>query len=480
MSSKSLVPKGKKSIDKQLAPQKDYLAHMNDLFLVPLRSPHEPFKSPLVYIADALRARGFTGPNLRAALLTIVILNSARLNRRMAEFLVCKDLSIPRTTVSQCLEMIPDEFYRESDIHDHKFLFSHSSKMNGQVLVSTNPEGFKKVISDVINIIDRGYATLQAEAKSTYGDDLREHKINPMISLLGVATGHTDNLPDYPGALYVPMTEHMDKNFIQIMNEQDRRNDKLLKVRIQNNLLRLRTATVTIPFLKKLADHIEKQSPANSDKKINIIIDTISLCTIINNPPPFTESEMTAKFLNMTPEEFSALTPAAKNNVPKDRTIITSKVDYYMAWVLLKELIPIGSGFLTERQVRIFEALKKYCMDIVQNTFIIKKNDPIEQLSTLMNNQSSWPSRDKVYELVNQPGAERVSEATLNNELDVLLKARMIVRVQVPKNKYLYRVNTFDSLSYIDLPHPKDIEDPIYKGKKVRAVDPLTNIVEDI
>lgn len=479
MASKSLVPKGKKSRDKQLTPQKDYLAHMNDLYLVPLRSPHEPFKSPLVYIADALRARGFTGPNLRAALLTMVILNSARLNRRMAEFLVCKDLSIPRTTVSQCLEMIPVEFYRESGIHDHKFLFSYSNKMNGQVLVSTNPEGFKKVISDVINIIDRGYATLQAEAKSTYGDDLREHKINPMISLLGVATGHTDNLPDYPGALYVSMTEHMDKNFIQIVNEQDHRNDKLLKVRIQNNLLRLRPATVTIPFLKKLADHIEKQSPANADKKINIIIDIISLCTIINNPPPFTEFEMTAKFLNMTPEEFSSLTPAAKNDDPKDRSIITSKVDYFMAWVLLKELIPIGSGFLTERQIRVFEALKKHCLDIVHSTFA-KKNDPVDQFSTLMNNEDSWPGRDKLYELVNQPGAGGITESTLNSELDVLLKARLIVRVKVGKNKYLYRVNTFDSLKYIDLPHPREIKDPIYNGKKATLVDPLTNIVEEI
>ena len=106
MTSKQLVPKGKKSGDRQLAPQNDYLARMNEMFLVPSRSDKQ-FKSPLVHVADVLRAGGFTGVNLRAALLTMVILNSARLNRRMAEFLVCRELSIPRTIISQCLEMIP-------------------------------------------------------------------------------------------------------------------------------------------------------------------------------------------------------------------------------------------------------------------------------------------------------------------------------------------------------------------------------------
>ena len=87
---------------------------------------------------------------------------------------------------------------------------------------------------------------------------------------------------------------------------------------------------------------------------------------------------------------------------------------------------------------------------------------------------------DKLYELVNQPGAGGITESTLHNELDALLKANLIVRVKVGKNKYLYRVNTFDSLKYVELPHPREIKDPIYNGKKAMLVDPLTNMVEEI
>jgi len=478
MTGKQLVPKGKTPGGGQLTPQNDYLARMNKMFLVPSRSDIQ-FKSLLVHMADVLRAGGFAGVNLRAALLTMVILNSARLNRKMAEFLVCRELSIPRTIISQCLEMIPAGCYRESSTHDSKSLFSYSDRMSGQVLVSTNPEGFNKVISDIVNIIDRGYTTVQEVSKSQYGTDLRERKIDPVISLLGVATGFTDNLAEYPGALYVPTTEQLDKSSIRTMSEQDRRNFNFQQNVIQKSLMRLLPTTVEIPFINTLVDHIEKQKPAYSDKIIRIIIDTLSLCTIINNPPSFTELEVKASLLKMSTEEFSSYTPNTKDDHPGDRFITASKVDYYMAWVLLKELLPIGSGFLSERQIRVFEALKKYCLDIVHGTFA-KKNDPVDQLSTLMNNEDKWPGRDKLYELVNQPGAGGITESTLHSELDALLKARMIVRVKVGKNKYLYRVNTFDSLKYIELPHPREIKDPIYNGKKATLIDPLTNMVEEI
>lgn len=476
--SKSLVPKGKKSGDKQLATRKDHLVQLDEKFFVPSRSDKH-FKSPLVHMADVLRAGGFADTNLRAALLTMVILNSARLNKRMAAFLVCKDLSISRTLISQCLEMTPPEYYRESSALDRKFLFKHSDRMNGQVLVSTDPEGFKKVISDIVNIIDRGYTTVQAETKSQYSEDLSEHKINPVISLLGVATGFTDNDAEFPGALYVPTTEQLGKNSIRTMGEQELQCFKLKQLFIQKSLMRLRAITIDIPFLKFLVDHIEKQSPAHLDKIIRIVFDTLTLCTLINNPPSFTDLELVANTLGVSTEEFLSYAANARSDDPQRRSITASKVDYYMTWVLLKELIPSGSGFLSERQIRVFEALKKYCLDIVSSTFA-KKNDPVEQLSTLMNNQDKWPSRDKIYELVNQPGAGSISESTLNNELDVLVKANLIIRVNVGKNKYLYRVNTWDSLKYVELPHPREIKDPIYNGKKAMVVDPLTNMVEEI
>ena len=132
---------------------------------------------------------------------------------------------------------------------------------------------------------------------------MRERKIDPVISILGVATGFTDNLTEYPGALYVPTTEQLDKSSIRTMGEQEELcNFKLKRTIIQKSLKRLRPITVEIPFLKFLEGYIEKQSPATADKIMRIVIDTLSLCTLINNPPSFTELELMANTLGMSTE----------------------------------------------------------------------------------------------------------------------------------------------------------------------------------
>ena len=476
--SKNLVPKGKKSADKQLTPQNDHIAQINNLFLVPLRSPNAPFKSPLVYVADILRARGFVGHNLRAALLTILILNSARLNRRIAQFLVCKDLSIISTMVAQCLEMIPLGFYREFNGQDQKFLFSHWTSMNGQALYSTNPEGFKKVISDIISIIDRGYATSQAEAKSKYGADLSEHKIDPMISLLGAATGH-DEVPDHPGTLYVPLQQQLGTNRFLSMDEQESRDYDLLKVRIRNNFQRLKLAPLNISFKKELLHHIEKQSPEHADKKTKTIFDILSLCTIVNNPPSFTNIEFTASLLKISPEELVNMGPNA-GATTQPSPLTASKVDYYTAWLLLSEIIPSASQFLTDRQLRIFNRLKSYNLDAIR-TSTFATTSAMDQLATIRANENFLPDRYKLCELINQGSTERFSLETMYKELEVLQKKRLIDSVKDSKNKkLLYYVNILDSLNYVELPHPKDIQDPVYSGRKVSVINPLTNTEETI
>jgi predicted transcriptional regulator len=105
----------------------------------------------------------------------------------------------------------------------------------------------------------------------------------------------------------------------------------------------------------------------------------------------------------------------------------------------------------------------------------------VDILSTIANSTSAWMSREKVFETLNKEGGEYMSLSTVNNELQYLLKAGIVDRKKPPKtNQYKYYILTLDAGQYLALPHPSEIKDPIYQGKPVEVVNPLTDAVEKI
>lgn len=478
MTSKSLVPAKQKKEDQTLTTQNDYLTKFNELFLVPQMSHSSNiFKSPLVFVADILRKEGYDALNMEAALLTYIIINSARLKIRFVLGIVCDELSIPRSMISLCLKMAPDGSYVEAPGLDKTQLHNFPETFDGHTLISTSPQGFKKVSGDLLEIIDRGYCVSRVELKSKHKSKLESEKIYLTISLIEVAQDPKQKVIGHPGMITVPMSD------IQYTGNSLEENEKML-ARIRKGFSRLTALKVEIPFIEMIKEKIVKQSPTHFSQKMNSLVNLISICTIINNPPLTTGSELMAKQLDVDHKkwlEWDTTGNASADKVEnKTVALVASKVDYYFAWLLLNKRIPARDHCLTDRQERVFNTIKIFNMGKTSH-LNEKKGDPAEWLINIIKTPDSGADREEIQKFVNKDGGTEVSRPTLNGEIQHLMDEELIERRQAEKStKYDYYIITFDYGKYIELPHPSEIKNDIYEGKKISVLNPLTNIVDEI
>jgi hypothetical protein len=163
-----------------------------------------------------------------------------------------------------------------------------------------------------------------------------------------------------------------------------------------------------------------------------------------------------------------------------DIPLTATKIDFYIGKFLLDGLLITGNNYLTERQRRVYEAALRINMEKVREA-MLEKGDEIEILSTISQSSTYWARREKLYEIVNKDGGQYLSLSTVNSELIELMKMGIIDRSKPPKSRHFgYYVMTLNVGGAIPLPSPSDIHDPIYKGKPVEVINPLTGQVEKI
>lgn len=464
---KEIVQTQKGTEQNQLVPQNHYLDQLNRTFHVPERSADKPFISPLVGVADLVRDGCFGDDAVRAALLSTIIINSPRLGVRLAGALICRELSVIRNLVSLCLDIAPKDSYKELDILDQRTLFSHPEHYDGRSIVSVNTQAFKKSAADLISLIDCGYTTAQVESKSKFGSSLQGYKIKPLISVLGAATEPHEICFDHPSLLHIPVSE----GSFQGMPDAEDKDLMMRKLILRKSFSRLAPIKVENPFLEQIVDHIKGKFPSITQKKLQSILDVITLCTIINNPTPFSNPEILENMLDV---KRGFLDPGKS-----EKPLKSTKADYYTAWLLLEGLIPAGPQTLSKRQIRVFEALKRINLGKLSQAMINHGNTTV-QIATLHSDpETYWADRQKIYEEVNNCSDGKIEWPTLYLELQVLIKEGFVEYTKSGK-KHLFAVTTLDAGRFIDLPLPKDIVDSIYKGSKIQVVNPLTNTVDEI
>ena len=166
--------------------------------------------------------------------------------------------------------------------------------------------------------------------------------------------------------------------------------------------------------------------------------------------------------------------------------ILSTKVDYFYFWHIVKEVLTINNSGLTNREIRVFNALKKINLEILSSmTFINLIIDTEEDiLKTLHHDENSaaWAGREKIEKTVNCDGEEELSQSGINESIQQLLNKQIIDKKKdsAMKRRLVYAVNQLATASKIEFPHPSDIEDPVYRGKTVLVVNPLTGDVEKI
>jgi len=451
-------------------------------------APEGPFVSPIVGNARMLKALGIDDDDMKPAMMVSMALNSARLGYPISTVLLSKEPSEAVKVLHRCMQVTPSSSYIECQKMTPEALYLGSPQIRERTVTSSDENGFKKVRQDVDLLLSRGNSTTQELIRSKFGVGLQSRRVEIPLSLVGVAPDRAGSVLQHPSLLWVSLRGEQAKTAAQTPRLGVGENNGLMDVevaRLQKTFERLRWHPVDIPFAEQIMGAM-KDVKALHTYQVENIFKVLCMAAIINNPPPVLWDEIVSLMYGVGREKVSSWLAAKKDiAIPSVKTeasptLMATKVDYFFAWLLLDKVLPIGEFILTPRQNRVLDVLKRLNLAGISNAHINNKS-VVDILSTIANSTSAWMSREKVFETLNKEGGEYMSLSTVNNELQYLLKAGIVDRKKPPKtNQYKYYILTLDAGQYLALPHPSEIKDPIYQGKPVEVVNPLTDAVEKI
>jgi len=445
--------------------------NLNDIFC----------KNPLDEAANILKNQQITGHNLKVGLLTVIHNMSPKLNISMCLMLGASDPSVGMNALKQSMMLVPEDAYRECGQLKTEELFGDASGLNGKTLVGLEPSAFTKTWGPLKELLANGY-TIQTEViKSKYNTFTHSHKAESLISMVGIITDMRDSTYNDPAVLKLPL--HVDEYPLRHLsglqnNQQVDLSMEVAMARLRETLARLRPRVVAVPFEDKLFEAIKATNPSNPERKMEIILKILSIVCIINNPEEATKEEIIAKIYGIDIHKLNLLMEN-QNISGTQATLTATKVDYYYVWLLLNNMLPVKEIALSDRQIKVFEAVKRWNLGRMGNSF--GSDNIVKKLSQISSNSANWARRENVFEALNASGIEEISQSTIYIELQYLIKEGLIAEGKFPKSSQKgYHITTFDAGQKIQLPHPSEIIDTVYKGEKVEVINPLTGEIETI
>lgn len=465
------------------------IPNLDYIFFEPTRAvPDGPFVSPIVGTARMLKALGVNPDDLKASLTVNLALNSARLGYSIPTILLSKEPSAAVKVLHRCMQVTPSISYIEFQKMTQEDFFLGSPQIRERTVTSSDENGFKKVRQDVDLLLSRGNSTTQELIRSRFGVGLQNRRVELPLSLVGVAPDRARSVLQHPSLLWVSVRGEQETALTQPPRLGNGDGNPLLDVevaRLQKTFERLCWHPVDVPFAEQIMGAL-KDVKSLSVCQVENIFKVLCMSAIINNPPPVQWDEIVSLMYGVGREKVGSWLAAKKDiaipvvHTGGSPTLVATKVDYFFAWLLLDKMLPVGDFILTPRQNRVLDVLKRLNLASTSNAHINHKS-AVEVLSTITNSANAWMTREKVFETLNKEGGEYVSLSTVNNELQYLLKVGIVDRKKPPKqNQYRYYILTLDAGQYLTLPHPSEIMDPIYQGKPVEVINPLTGAVEKV
>jgi len=460
------------------------LRELSDVFFEPVRgNPDDPFQSPLCTMTRILRQQGLHEDQLKAALLMVSVMVSAPLGYPTALILVDKT-SNATALLSKAVQLIPREAIFECMELSRDSLYLAANDLCGKVILSPDSTGLKRVKSDLEQLVEHGHAQRQEKVSSKFWVGIEALEIKGPVSIIAIARESRDFEWSGSCAFRLQSTTHGAETYPTMLPA----NDEFLYIetlRIAKYLGRLAKCRVEIPFTGNLLTQLKDLKVVVPENVLKPFLNLLSIITILNNPAPVFEDEIIAEIYGA--ERSKLRNWLARKGydadvlpVEQERPKIATKVDYYLASLLLDGCLDVGNDALTDGQARIFEAIKGWNIGCIGETFIDQGNN-VQKLSTIANNSNAWADRVKIFELVNNDGQEFLSLSTVNNEIMALMEKDLIGRQKAPKGtKYGYFILNVEAGKAIRLPNPSTITDPVYEGRTVKVLNPLTGEVAEI
>jgi len=460
------------------------LSHL--FFDSPTSRPDGIFQPLLCGVAGLLHKKGVSPENLKSALLIFAAINSPRLGYPLSLQLMPEDPLLAISLLDHCVGLAPvDSTIEFQKLKPEHLFINPGGIFQNRCIVCPESNGFSKVYADIKLMLTRGHSIRQEIVNRKYDIGLAEYKAQWPISFIGVDGGKKSRDFYHPAILKVPVKANpglMQQNLPAVIDAQNGAMVPVLRNRIAFE--RLRHRLVEIPFASQLFESLISIGDDHIDIKMTILCKMISICSIFNQPDPVTNEEIGAyiyktdletvrRWLNKDSDSKEGI------NGNGDRLTAT-KVDYYLAKLLLDGLFATDNIYLTERQQRVYEAVKRINMGKLTPAFL-EKEDDISIVSNISKNSGNWAGREKVFEEVNKDGGKALSLSIVNNELVDLMDLGLLDRSKPAKSRHFgYYVMTLDLGKAITLPNPSDINDPLYKNAPVEVINPITGQADKI
>ena len=458
---------------------------INQFFEWPIISADGAYQPMQLKTVGQLLSNGTDPDNIQAASLVHIAMLSAGLGYPIAAMLVAEDLQGAIQVLDHCQKLAPKDAtieFREVK-PDHLYI-KGGGLLNGKCVISTEVNGFSKVERDLELIITRGHTVRQELVKGKYETVLSEQRSKTQLSFIGIDGGKLGKGFGHPSILKIPFSSNravMGHIRSDIIEQYGLMQSPLFKIR--KSYQRLKPRSVIIPFEEQLARAMEESGCEHAQEKMGILKNVISVCAIINRPPPVQMAELGAIIYDTDERDVcrwlidAGLGKDTENSF--EEPIVATKVDYHMARLLLDGILMSGPTHFTDRQKKVFEMVKAINMGRISDA-MLKKEDDVEKLALIARNFGCWASREKVFEMINN-GSDDFSFSSVSNDLVALVEMGVLERAKPPKSRFFgYYIMTTTSCDTVQLPASETIQDPVYEGKAVSIVNPLSGQVEQI
>ncbi|MBC2732880.1 MAG: hypothetical protein HF981_00800 [Desulfobacteraceae bacterium] len=458
-------------------------------FECPVVTPDGTHQSVLVAPAGHMLQKGVYPDNLRAAQLLLLISISSRLGYPLSAMIVAEDKLDVVGLLDAVAKLTPEKAVREVGSVALDLLFAQGGlHYRDRCIVCPNPDGFSKVQAHIESLLSSDHATHQELVKRRFDTGMEVCTAQGPISFIGVENGKKSGKGlSHPSILKVPvlrqtfLPESLQTSVLEHMDLA-----KSPDFKIRKTFERLKAVPVEIPFAEVLWQAIAESQCEHPFIKMSVLIKLISICAIINQPPPLTNAELGSYFYGISEVEVRRALVGLGDDQQRQEDVTgrgainATKIDYYLAKGLLEGLLSTGGPYLNERQKQVFQSVKEINIGKI-NQAIIKDGDDVKKLATINRSTNCWTPREAVYERINNAGSETYALSSVSNDLVALHEMGLLDRAKPPKSRaYGYYINKMDIDGAIRLPEPAEIQDPIYQGQEVSVVNPITGQIEKI
>ena len=464
-------------------PSSDHSPSLNDFIEAPIIRPDGAIQPIQLKTVGHLLSYGTDPENIQAAMLVSTIMISASLGYPVSGMLSAQDSQTAIQLIDNCMNLIPSNALIQFQEVKPEHIFNDNGKpLDRKCIISTAIGGFGKVHSELKEILTRGYAVRQELEKGKFKFGLSEYRAQMQVAILGIDDGRSAKQLAMPGIIPIPISP---KGVVGpqdpkvLVAQYDLRQSPAFKIRM--SFERLKHRRVIIPYEGQLVEALKKSYPDFSTEKVEVLKKVISVCAIINQPPSFRMAELMALVYRTDEKEAAGyLTDAgqaADYDTPPEEPIVATKVDYYLARLMLDGLLVAGNMRFGERLKKVFETVKE--INIAKSRETLYK-DEVELQASFSINSSCWATREKVFERINTAGVT-YSMSSVNEDLANLLKLKVLERDKPTKSRHFgYYVLTMNLEDTLALPAAETIKDPVYNEKPVFVVNPITGQVEKI